>query len=74
MEILGGNGESHNYLFNGDLPDVPTKYYTQPPTPTPTPTATPTPVPEPANLPGLGLIAVAFGLFRYKRNQTTCLK
>ncbi|MFW9259735.1 choice-of-anchor A family protein [Nostoc sp. CALU 546] len=71
---LTGNGESHNYLFNGDLPDVPTKYYTQPPTPAPTPTATPTPVPEPANLPGLGLIAVAFGLFRYKRNQTTCLK
>ncbi|QMS90157.1 choice-of-anchor A family protein [Nostoc edaphicum CCNP1411] len=67
---LTGNGESHNYLFNGDLPDVPTKYYTQPPTPAPTPTQ----VPEPANLPGLGLIGVAFGLFRYKRNQTTCLK
>ncbi|MBG1263212.1 choice-of-anchor A family protein [Nostoc commune] len=64
---LTGNGESHNYLFNGDLPDVPTKYYTQPPTPAPTPTQ----VPEPANLPGLGLIGVAFGLFRYKRNQTT---
>ncbi|MEH1784487.1 choice-of-anchor A family protein [Nostoc sp.] len=65
---LTGNGESHNYLFNGNLPDVPTKYYT-PPTP-----PTHTQVPEPTNLPGLGLIAVAFGLFRYKRNPITCLK
>ncbi|MHC5724534.1 MAG: choice-of-anchor A family protein [Nostoc sp.] len=63
---LTGNGESHNYLFNGDLPDLPTKYYTKPPTPTQ--------VPEPANLPGLGLMAVVFGLFRHKRNQATCLK
>ncbi|MHC5938384.1 choice-of-anchor A family protein [Nostoc sp.] len=63
---LTGNGESHNYLFNGDLPDLPTKYYTKPPTHTQ--------VPEPANLPGLGLIAVVFGLFRHKRNQATCLK
>ncbi|MEH2453780.1 choice-of-anchor A family protein [Nostoc sp.] len=61
---LTGNGESHNYLFNGDLPDVPTKYYTPP--------VTHTQVPEPANLPGLGLIAVVFGLFRQKRNQATC--
>ncbi|MEH1939992.1 MAG: choice-of-anchor A family protein [Nostoc sp.] len=59
---LTGNGESHNYLFNGDLPNVPTNQHT------------PTPVPEPANLSGLGLIAVVFGLFRYKRNQVTCLK
>jgi len=59
---LTGNGESHNYLFNGDLPNVPTNHHT------------PTPVPEPANLPGLGLIAVVFGLFRHKRNQATCLK
>ncbi|MHC5775810.1 choice-of-anchor A family protein [Nostoc sp.] len=63
---LTGNGESHNYLFNGDLPDLPTKYYTKPPTHTQ--------VPEPANLPGLGLMAVVFGLFRHKRNQATCLK
>ncbi|MCL6752112.1 choice-of-anchor A family protein [Nostoc sp. CCCryo 231-06] len=63
---LKGNGESHNHLFNGDLPDVPTKYYTQPPTHTQ--------VPEPANLPALGLIAVVFGLFCYKRNQATCLE
>ncbi|MEH1938494.1 MAG: choice-of-anchor A family protein [Nostoc sp.] len=63
---LTGNGESHNYLFNGDLPDLPTKYYTKPPTHTQ--------VPEPANLPGLGLIAVVFGLFRHKRNQPTCLE
>ncbi|MEH2301905.1 MAG: choice-of-anchor A family protein [Nostoc sp.] len=63
---LTGNGESHNYLFNGDLPDVPTKYYTPPKPPTSTQ------VPEPANLPGLGLIAVVFGLFRHKRNQVTC--
>ncbi|QKQ74530.1 choice-of-anchor A family protein [Nostoc sp. TCL240-02] len=65
---LTGNGESHNYLFNGDLPDVPTKYYTPPKPPTHTQ------VPEPANLPGLGLVTVAFGLFRYKRNQAACLK
>ncbi|MEH1818408.1 MAG: choice-of-anchor A family protein [Nostoc sp.] len=65
---LTGNGESHNYLFNGDLPDVPTKYYTPPKPPTRTQ------VPEPTNLPGLGLIAVAFGLFRHKRNPVTCLK
>ncbi|MEH2378813.1 MAG: choice-of-anchor A family protein [Nostoc sp.] len=63
---LTGNGESHNYLFNGDLPDLPTQYYTKPPIRTQ--------VPEPANLPGLGLIAVVFGLFRHKRNQATCLK
>ncbi|WP_375498624.1 choice-of-anchor A family protein [uncultured Nostoc sp.] len=61
---LTGNGESHNYLFNGDLPDVPTKYYTPP--------AIRTQVPEPANLLGLGLIAIVFGLFRHKRNQATC--
>lgn len=61
---LTGNGESHNYLFNGDLPDVPTKYYTPP--------VIRTQVPEPANLPGLGLIAIVFGLFRHKRNQVTC--
>ncbi|MEH2394049.1 MAG: choice-of-anchor A family protein [Nostoc sp.] len=61
---LTGNGESHNYLFNGDLPDVPAKYYTPP--------AIRTQVPEPANLPGLGLFAVVFGLFRHKRNQATC--
>ncbi|MHC5768057.1 MAG: choice-of-anchor A family protein [Nostoc sp.] len=65
---LTGNGESHNYLFNGDLPDVPTKYYNPPKPPTRIQ------VPEPANLPGLGLIAVVFGLFRYKRNQATCLE
>ncbi|MCC5650841.1 choice-of-anchor A family protein [Nostoc sp. XA013] len=65
---LKGNGESHNHLFNGNLPTVPTKYYTPPKPPTHTQ------VPEPANLPGLGLIAVAFGLFCYKRNQATCLE
>ncbi|MEH2037135.1 choice-of-anchor A family protein [Nostoc sp.] len=65
---LTGNGESHNYLFNGDLPDVPTRYYNPPKPPTRIQ------VPEPANLPGLGLIAVVFGLFRYKRNQATCLE
>ncbi|MEH1797468.1 MULTISPECIES: choice-of-anchor A family protein [unclassified Nostoc] len=63
---LKGNGESHNYLFNGDLPDVPTKYYTKPPTHTQ--------VPEPANLPALGLIAVVFGLFRNRRDREICLK
>ncbi|MEH2262290.1 choice-of-anchor A family protein [Nostoc sp.] len=63
---LTGNGESHNYLFNGDLPDVPTKYYTKPPTHTQ--------VPEPASLPALGLVAVVFGLFRNRRDRETCLK
>jgi len=73
---LTGNGESHNYLFNGDLPSVPkTETYYNPPNTTKNnnPT-TPTSVPEPANLPGLGLIALGFGIFRHKRYQTTCLK
>ncbi|MBF2063209.1 MAG: choice-of-anchor A family protein [Calothrix sp. C42_A2020_038] len=42
---LSGNGESHNYLFDGDLPDLPT---TNPDK---------TPVPEPASILGIGLIA-----------------
>ncbi|MEH2254866.1 choice-of-anchor A family protein [Nostoc sp.] len=65
---LTGNGESHNYLFNGDLPDVPIKYYNPPKL------HTRIQVPEPANLSGLGLIAVVFGLFGYKRNQSTRLE
>ncbi|MEH2055020.1 MAG: hypothetical protein V7K97_02315 [Nostoc sp.] len=65
---LTGNGESHNYLFNGDLPNVSSKYYTPPKH------TTHTQVSEPTNLPGLGLVAVVFGLFRYKRNQATCLE
>ncbi|MEH2072707.1 MAG: choice-of-anchor A family protein [Nostoc sp.] len=65
---LTGNGESHNYLFNGDLPSLPTKYYTKPNPPTHTQ------VPEPANVPGLGLIAVVFGVFRHKRKSLTSLK
>jgi choice-of-anchor A domain-containing protein len=41
---LSGNGESHNYLFDGDLPDVPNN-------------PEPKPVPEPATIAGLGLVA-----------------
>ncbi|MFN6563961.1 MAG: choice-of-anchor A family protein [Nostoc sp. ChiSLP01] len=73
---LTGNGESHNYLFNGDLPSVPKTetYYNPPNTTNNNNPPTPTSVPEPANLPGLGLIALGFGIFRHKRNRTTCLK
>ncbi|MBC1239357.1 choice-of-anchor A family protein [Nostoc sp. 2RC] len=73
---LTGNGESHNYLFNGDLPSVPKTetYYNPPNTTNNNNPTTPTSVPEPANLPGLGLIALGFGIFRHKRNLTTCLK
>ncbi|MBD2610037.1 MAG: choice-of-anchor A family protein [Nostoc sp. ZfuVER08] len=73
---LTGNGESHNYLFNGDLPSVPKTetYYNPPNTTNNNNPTTPTSVPEPANLPGLGLIALGFGIFRHKRYQTTCLK
>jgi len=73
---LTGNGESHNYLFNGDLPSVPKTEtsYNPPNTTNNNNPPTPTSVPEPANLPGLGLIALGFGIFRHKRNPTTCLK
>lgn len=73
---LTGNGESHNYLFNGDLPSVPKTetYYNPPNTTNNNNPPTPTSVPEPANLPGLGLIALGFGVFRHKRDRITCVK
>ncbi|BAY92558.1 MULTISPECIES: choice-of-anchor A family protein [unclassified Tolypothrix] len=54
---LTGNGESHNYLFNGNL-------YTPPTTP-----SQPKRVPEPTPLVGLGLIATLLGLSLNKRHQ-----
>ncbi|WP_339376021.1 choice-of-anchor A family protein [Calothrix sp. NIES-2098] len=53
---LTGNGESHNYLFNGNLPDVPKTSHSQP-----------TEVPEPTPLIGLGLIATLLSLSLGKR-------
>ncbi|WP_413173647.1 choice-of-anchor A family protein [Anabaena azotica] len=57
VSSLTGNGESHNYLFNGNLPDVPK-------------TPIPASVPEPANLAGLGLVAAMFCLFQCKYKKT----
>ncbi|QIR41413.1 choice-of-anchor A family protein [Tolypothrix sp. PCC 7910] len=54
---LTGNGESHNYLFNGNL-------YTPPTT-----SSQPKRVPEPTPLAGLGLIATLLGLSLSKRHQ-----
>ncbi len=73
---LTGNGESHNYLFNGDLPSVPKteNYYTPPNSTNNNNLPNPTSIPEPANLPGLGLIALGFGIFRHKPKSPTCLK
>ncbi len=53
---LTGNGESHNYLFQGHLPTTQNTDQHEL-------------VPEPANLVGLGLIAAILGLFRRKSNK-----
>lgn len=53
-QSLRGNGESHNYGFDGDLP-------------TPTPTPDPKSVPEPGAMAGLGLAATAFLASRRKQ-------
>ncbi len=53
---LTGNGESHNYLFQGNLPSTQN-------------TGQPKKVPEPANLVGLGLIAAILGLSRRQSDK-----
>ncbi|BAZ08651.1 hypothetical protein NIES4071_04560 [Calothrix sp. NIES-4071] len=50
---LSGTGESHNYLFDGDLPDIATN-------------PDPKTVPEPASILGLALLT---GIAIKKRNQ-----
>ncbi|MFN6435716.1 MAG: PEP-CTERM sorting domain-containing protein [Nostoc sp. DedSLP01] len=49
-------------------------YYTPPNTTNNNNPPNPASIPEPANLPGLGLVAIAFGVFRHKRDRTTCVK
>ncbi|MBE9229877.1 choice-of-anchor A family protein [Phormidium sp. LEGE 05292] len=60
---LTGTGESHNYLFNGTLPDMPSKENTNI-----NPVKS---VPEPSTLVGLGLVGT---LFRISRRQRKSLK
>ena len=54
VNSLTGNGESHNYLFKGNLPTPQTSQK----------------VPEPGNLVGLGLIVAILGLSRRKINNS----
>lgn len=54
---LTGNGEAHNYLFQGDIPQTP-------------PDREPSTVPEPATLAGLGLVAVA-GVGTRRKNKNS---
>jgi choice-of-anchor A domain-containing protein len=56
---MSGNGESHNYLFDGDLPDKPPE---KPPEKSQS-------VPEPATLTGLGLVAGILGFSRRKSSK-----
>lgn len=58
---LVGTGESHNYLFNGVLPDMPAKENT--------PQPSEKSVPEPSTLVGLGLFSMLFGLSRRQRKH-----
>lgn len=58
---LVGTGESHNYLFNGTLPDMPAKENTTKPSEKS--------VPEPSTLVGLGLVSTLFGLSRRQRKH-----
>jgi choice-of-anchor A domain-containing protein len=55
VNSLTGNGESHNSLFQGNLPTFQTQ---------------PKKVPEPRNLIGLGLMAGIFGLSRNRKNKS----
>lgn len=55
---LSGSGESHNYLFNGTLPDAPTGGQNT------------APVPEPTTMAGTGLFALLAGWYRRRREKT----
>ncbi|HEY9849636.1 MAG TPA: choice-of-anchor A family protein [Leptolyngbyaceae cyanobacterium] len=59
---LTGNGESHNYLFNGTLPDVPSNDDEVDP-------ETVKSVPEPSVLLSLGLVSSLLGVVRRQRQR-----
>ncbi|OKH38631.1 hypothetical protein NIES2119_08515 [[Phormidium ambiguum] IAM M-71] len=58
---LTGTGESHNYLFNGSLPDMPAKENPSIPVEQS--------VPEPSTWLGLGLVSALLGMSRRQRKQ-----
>ncbi|MFB2938698.1 choice-of-anchor A family protein [Aerosakkonemataceae cyanobacterium BLCC-F154] len=58
---LVGTGESHNYLFNGTLPDMPAKEDIS--------NIPEKSVPEPSTLVGLGLVGTLLGMSRRQRKQ-----